>query len=57
MANAEAERAMRLSKELEDLARRAEELEAEAERHWQRAKQLGNTAGLSSCLLPCVLVV
>lgn len=51
VANAEAERAMRLSKEQADLARRAEELEAEAERHWQRAKQLGNTAGVFSSLV------
>lgn len=54
MANAEAERALRLSKEQDDLTRRAKELEAEAERHWQRAKQFGNTAGEYSCDDGCV---
>lgn len=54
VANAEAERALRLSKEQDDLTRRAKELEAEAERHWQRAKQLGNAAGEGvASISPC----
>lgn len=49
IANAKAEEALRLSKEQEDIVRRARALEAEAEEHWKKAKQYGNRAGESSC--------
>jgi hypothetical protein len=45
IANAKAEDALRLSKEQEDIVRRARALEAEAEEHWRKAKEYGNKAG------------